>query len=147
MEKAGFVGVGVAGESAADPVLARLKKGYTADDVERAAAAHAAGQSALFLDLSVGRARRDRAATVMGETIRFAGRILRPGEVTCFSVGIRIYPGTELEAIARSQEGVLSGSAQEMLQPAFYFNPGLDLPWTVDQVRRATRKPRRSSAP
>ena len=73
----------------------------------------------------------------MLETISFARRILRKGDVALLSVGIRIYPGTELEARAR-QESVLSLSAQEMLQPIFYFSPGLDLSWTRDQVRRAT---------
>jgi len=33
MEQAGFVGIGITVESAADPVLERLKKGYTARDV------------------------------------------------------------------------------------------------------------------
>jgi radical SAM superfamily enzyme YgiQ (UPF0313 family) len=134
MEKAGFVGVGVTAESAADLVLARLKKGYTADGVERAADAIRRGKLPCFWIFLLG-GPGETAATVM-ETIRFARRVLRPGDVALLSIGIRIYPGTELEAIAR-QEGVLSGSAQEMLQPAFYFNPGLDLAWTVDQVRRA----------
>ena len=72
----------------------------------------------------------------VAETIRFARHTLRPGDVAYFSVGIRIYPGTELEAIARRQ-GVLSGSAEEMLEPVFYFAPELDYHWTLDQVRRA----------
>ena len=33
MEQAGFVGIGITIESAADPVLERLKKGFTARDV------------------------------------------------------------------------------------------------------------------
>ncbi|MHB8067164.1 MAG: B12-binding domain-containing radical SAM protein [Desulfobaccales bacterium] len=134
MKKAGFVGVGVTAESAADPVLAGLKKGYTAADLERAAAAIRRSPLPCFWIFLLG-GPGETEATVM-ETLRFARRILRKGDVALLSVGIRIYPGTELEAMAR-QKGVLSLSAQEMLQPAFYFNPGLDLAWTLDQVRRA----------
>jgi radical SAM superfamily enzyme YgiQ (UPF0313 family) len=134
MGKAGFVGVGVTAESAADAVLARLKKGYTADELERAAAAvRRSGLPCFWIFLLGGPG--ETKATVM-ETIRFARRTLRKGDVALLSVGIRIYPGTELEAIAR-QEGVLSRSVQEMLEPVFYFNPGLDPQWTMDQVRRA----------
>jgi radical SAM superfamily enzyme YgiQ (UPF0313 family) len=133
MEKAGFVGVGVTAESAADQVLARLKKGYTTDEVERAAAAVRRSNLPCFWIFLLGGPGETR-ATVM-ETIRFARRTLRKGDVAFFNVGIRIYPGTELEAIAR-EEGVLSLSAQEMLEPVFYFHPGLDPVWTLDQVRR-----------
>ena len=58
----------------------------------------------------------------VAETIAFARRTVRPGDVAYFNVGIRIYPGTELERLAR-EEGVLTGSVQEMLEPVFYFSP------------------------
>jgi len=134
MGKAGFVGVGVTAESAANPVLAGLNKGYTADDLERAAAAIRRHNLPCFWIFLLG-GPGETATTVM-ETIRFARRILRRGDVALLSVGIRIYPGTELETVAR-QKGILSLSVQEMLQPVFYFNPDLDLSWTRDQVRRA----------
>lgn len=134
MKQAGFVGVGVTAESAADPVLAGLQKGYTAADLERAAAAVRRSPLPCFWIFLLG-GPGETEATVL-ETISFARRILRKGDVALLSVGIRIYPGTELEARAR-QESVLSLSAQEMLHPVFYFSPGLDLTWTRDQVRRA----------
>ncbi len=74
-------------------------------------------------------------ATV-AETLRFARRNLRPGDVAYINVGIRIYPGTALEDIARRQ-GLLDCSAEEMLRPVFYFTPELDYDWTLGQVRRA----------
>jgi hypothetical protein len=70
------------------------------------------------------------------ETLNFAKGVLRKGDVAFFNLGIRIYPGTELESIAR-QQGALAHSAQEMLEPVFYFSPNLSLPWTLNQVRRA----------
>jgi radical SAM superfamily enzyme YgiQ (UPF0313 family) len=135
MAKAGFVGVGMTAESAADPVLGGLRKGYTAADVERAGAAIRRSKLPCFWIFLLG-GPGETEATVR-ETIRFARRILRPKDAALFSVGIRIYPGTELESIAR-QEGVLSLPVQEMLKPVFYFQPGLDPQWTRDQVRRAT---------
>jgi radical SAM superfamily enzyme YgiQ (UPF0313 family) len=134
MEQAGFVGVGVTAESAADPALAGLKKGYSAAEVNRAAAAiRRSSLPCTWMFMLGGPGETER---TVAETIRFARHTLRPGDVAYFSVGIRIYPGTELEAIARRQ-GVLSGSAEEMLEPVFYFAPELDYHWTLDQVRRA----------
>ena len=72
----------------------------------------------------------------VSETLDFAQRTLRPGDVAYFNVGIRIYPGTELERHAR-REGVLSAAATEMLTPEFYVAPELDLQRTLYQVRRA----------
>ncbi len=134
MARAGFVGIGVTAESAADAALVGLKKAFGAGEVERAAAA--VRQSPLpcvwiFLLGGPG----ETAATVRA-SLDFARRTLRPGDVAYFNVGLRIYPGTELEDIAR-QEEVWAGAPEELLAPAFYFNPNLDYGWTLDQVRRA----------
>ena len=53
-----------------------------------------------------------------------------------FNIGVRIYPGTELENIAR-KEGVLMLSPQEMLEPVFYISPELDYEWLTNTVRAA----------
>lgn len=134
MEKAGFVGVGITVESAADPALAGMQKGYTADQVERAAAAIRRSPLPCFWMFMLG-GPGETSGTV-AESLSFARRTLRPGDVAYFNVGIRIYPGTELEFIARRQ-GLLNCSVEEMLQPAFYFSPELNYDWTLDQVRRA----------
>ncbi len=133
MARAGFIGVGVTAESAADPVLEELKKSYTAAEVHRAAEAVRRNPLPCFWLFLLGGPGETQAT--VEETIRFAGQTLRPGDVAFFNVGIRIYPGTELEAIARNQ-GVLPHRTAEMLEPVFYFSPDLDLSWTLDQVRR-----------
>jgi radical SAM superfamily enzyme YgiQ (UPF0313 family) len=134
MEKAGFVGVGVTAESAADGVLAGLQKGYTRGEVERAAAAvRRSNLPCFWLFLLGGPGETERTVT---ETLSFARRVLRREDVAFFNVGIRIYPGTELERIAR-QQGVLQHSDHAMLQPRFYFSPELSREWTLKQVRRA----------
>jgi radical SAM superfamily enzyme YgiQ (UPF0313 family) len=134
MEAAGFVGVGLTAESAADPVLAGLRKSYTAAAVEKAAAAVRRSRLPCFWLFMLGGPGETR--QTVAETIAFARRTVRPGDVAYFNVGIRIYPGTELERLAR-EEGVLTGSVQEMLEPVFYFSPDLDLSWTLEQVGRA----------
>lgn len=134
MERAGFIGVGVTAESAADPVLAGLQKGYGAAEVAHAAEAVQQSNLPCFWLFMLG-GPGETEATV-AQTISFARRMLRKGDAAFFTVGIRIYPGTELEKIAR-REGVLSCSVQEMLRPVFYFSPDLDLKWTMQQVRRA----------
>jgi radical SAM superfamily enzyme YgiQ (UPF0313 family) len=134
MEKAGFVGVGITAESAADAVLAGLQKGYTQAEVEKAAAAvRKSNLSCFWLFMLGGPGETEQTVT---QTLSFARRVLRKGDAAFFNVGIRIYPGTELERIAR-QQGVLSHSGNEMLQPVFYFSPELSLSWTLNQVRRA----------
>jgi radical SAM superfamily enzyme YgiQ (UPF0313 family) len=137
MEAAGFVGVGLTAESAADPVLAGLRKGYTAAQVEAAAAAVRKSRLPCFWMFLLGAPGETR--QTVAETLAFARRTLRKGDVAFFNVGLRIYPGTELERLARAQ-GVLALSRREMLAPVFYFSPELDLAWTLDEVSRAARE-------
>jgi radical SAM superfamily enzyme YgiQ (UPF0313 family) len=134
MARAGFAGVGLTAESASDKVLAGLRKGYGAQEVERAAAAIRRSPLPCFwLFLLGGPGETEESVT---ETLNFARRTLRRGDVAFFNVGLRIYPGTELERIARRQ-GLLSMTPQEMLAPVFYFSPDLDLERTLAQVRKA----------
>ncbi len=132
MERAGFVGMGLTVESAADPVLAGLRKGFTTREVHHAAEVvkrHRIPCAWIFLLGGPGETRE-----TVRETLRFAERSIRPQDVAFFNVGIRVYPGTELEAIAR-REGVLSLPAAEMLRPVFYLSPGLDPSWVYEEVR------------
>jgi radical SAM superfamily enzyme YgiQ (UPF0313 family) len=139
MEVAGFVGVGVTAESAADPVLAGMYKGYTRADVEKAATAVRRCKLPCFwLFLLGGPGENEQTVT---ETLSFAQRVLRKGDVAFLTVGIRIYPGTQLERLAR-QQGMLSHSDQEMIEPVFYFSPDLSVTWTLDQVRRVAAENR-----
>jgi radical SAM superfamily enzyme YgiQ (UPF0313 family) len=134
MEQAGFTGMGLTVESAADPVLAGLKKGFTSREVHHAAEVvkrHRIPCAWIFLLGGPG-----ETAETVRETLRFAERNIRPQDVAFFNIGIRVYPGTELDAIAR-REGSLSLPATEMLRPVFYVSPGLDPSWVSAEVRRS----------
>lgn len=134
MEQAGFVGMGITAESASDFVLDRLRKGFTAAEVHRAAqivSEHDIPCLWLFLLGGPG----ETEATVC-ETLAFADKHVRAKDTVFFNMGIRIYPGTELESIARN-EGVLSLDAAEMLGPVFYFSPELDQEWLAAKLHNA----------
>ncbi len=137
MERAGFVGMGITVESAADPVLAGLGKGFTAADVHRTAEVVARHKVPCLWIFMLGGPSETQ--ETVGQTLRFAKTCIRPGDTAFFQTGIRIYPGTELERIARRQ-GVLAAGAREMLSPVFYCSPQVDLAWMQRELGAAGRE-------
>jgi radical SAM superfamily enzyme YgiQ (UPF0313 family) len=134
MERAGFVGIGITAESASDPVLRGLRKGFTSRDVHRAAeAVRSHGLPCAWIFLLGGPGETEK---TVKETLRFAEENVRPRDVAFFNIGIRIYPGTELESVAR-KEGVLTRPPEEMLAPVFYVSPGADAAWMAQQVKKS----------
>jgi radical SAM superfamily enzyme YgiQ (UPF0313 family) len=136
MEQAGFVGMGITLESASDPVLQGLRKGFTSRDVHHAAAVvarHRIPCAWVFLFGGPG-----ETPETVRQTLQFAKKHIRPKDVAFFNVGIRIYPGTELESIARTQ-GLLSQPAEEMLAPRFYLSPEVDAEWLDRELKNAMR--------
>lgn len=137
MERAGFSGIGITVESASDRVLEGLGKGFstrhiykTADVIRR----HSLPCVWIFM---VGGPNETRETVI--ETLHFAEQYIRPRDIAFFGIGIRIYPGTGLETIARNQ-GVLSLSPQEMLEPVFYLSPTVEYGWMQKQIKNSTKK-------
>ena len=134
MERAGFVGIGITVESASDIVLDKLKKGFTAKDVyDTAQVIRRHNLPCLWIFMLGGPGESE---VTVKETLRFAEQCIRPKDVAFFNIGIRIYPGTELEHRAR-EEGVLAISPSEMLEPVFYVSPALDLNWLTETMHKA----------
>lgn len=136
MERAGFAGMGITLESASDPVLQGLKKGFTSRDVYHAAEVvrrHRIPCAWIFLLGGPGETRE-----TVRETLQFAKEHVRPRDVAFFNAGIRVYPGTELESVARRQ-GVLACSPQEMLSPVFYVSPEVEPHWMEQELRAAMK--------
>jgi radical SAM superfamily enzyme YgiQ (UPF0313 family) len=134
MEEAGFVGMGVTAESAADQVLQGLGKGFTAAEVHRSAEVvrrHRIPCAWIFLLGGPGETQE-----TVRETLRFAAQTARPQDVAFFNVGIRIYPGTELERTARD-EGSFHMPPAEMLRPLFYISPAVSATWIIDEIKRS----------
>lgn len=137
MEAAGFVGAGITVESASSAVLARLRKGFSAEVVHRAAeTVRRYRLPCLWIFMLGGPGETE--ATVE-ETLSFAQTAIRPTDAAFFTTGIRIYPGTELDRIAREQ-GVLDRAPDRMLSPVFYVSPEVDQGWLAARIRRAMRE-------
>jgi radical SAM superfamily enzyme YgiQ (UPF0313 family) len=137
MEKAGFAGIGLTAESADDTVLKNLGKDYTADDVRRAAEAISRHKMpCLWMFMFGGPGETPESVQ---RTFDFARTYIRKSDTAFFNVGIRIYPGTELEAIGRAQ-GTLQVSEDEMLSTVFYFSPQLDIRWLSETIDRTLKE-------
>jgi radical SAM superfamily enzyme YgiQ (UPF0313 family) len=131
MRMAGFRWLGITAESASDPVLDRLQKGFdaarvrqVADDVQRA------GIGVLWIFL-VGGPGETRAT--LEETLSFAAGRLAVGDAVYMTVGVRIYPGTTLQRIAIDEE--LIAPDDPLLVPSFYMSRELDLEATLVRLR------------
>ena len=135
MRQAGFRTLGITAESASDPVLERLEKGFTAakarDVAERV---EKAGIRALWIFLVGG---PGETSQTLEETLRFAEWRLERGDAVYMTVGLRIYPSTTLHRIAVS-EGVVDADAS-LLDPTFYFSSALSFDAAVSRIRDFSR--------
>jgi radical SAM superfamily enzyme YgiQ (UPF0313 family) len=119
MGKAGCRFISLGNESGHELILRNLRKGFTLHNV-RMAAKRARAQGIRFgCFLLVGGPGETR--DTVAQSVEFVDE-LSPDLVT-LKAGIRIYPGTELEAIAR-EEGMIARD-QDLLHPAFYLSPAI----------------------
>lgn len=133
MDGAGFAAVGLTAESAAGEVLAGLGKNYGPEHLHLAADALRGSRLPCLWIFMLG-GPGETAATA-AETVRFARERLRGCDVAFFAVGVRIYPGTELERRARG-ESSLDGE-EDLLAPVFYRPPGIGFSELRQLVRGA----------
>ncbi len=132
MRRAGFRTLGITAESASDPVLTRMEKGFDAAKVrEVAERVEKAGFKTLWIFLVGG---PGETPETLDATLAFASWRLKRGDAVYVTVGLRIYPGTTLHRIAIS-EGVVSDDAS-LLNPTFYFSPGITFDHAVSRLRR-----------
>ena len=108
MKTAGFRSLGITAESASDPVLQKLEKGFTAAKVrEVAERVEKFGIKTLWIFLVGG---PGETAETVEETLAFAAWRLGRGDSVYLTVGLRIYPGTTLHRIAIAEGVVPDGS-------------------------------------
>jgi radical SAM superfamily enzyme YgiQ (UPF0313 family) len=131
MRQAGFRWLGITAESASDPVLERLNKGFDLARLQACAArADAAGIRVLWIFLAGG---PGETADTLEETLRFARARLERGDAVYLTVGLRVYPGTTLQAIAVTEGQVAAGDP--LLAPRFYLSPALPLEAALTRLR------------
>jgi radical SAM superfamily enzyme YgiQ (UPF0313 family) len=130
MRGAGFAALGITAESASDPVLAKLEKGFDAARVRQVAErVTRAGLRSLWIFLVGG---PGETPATLEETLAFTADRLRRGDAAYMTVGLRIYPGTTLHQIALAEGRI--DYADTLLAPTFYFAPGLDLGATIERL-------------
>jgi radical SAM superfamily enzyme YgiQ (UPF0313 family) len=127
MREAGCIAVSIGNESGSDRMMEALKKDFTASDVRKnvTAARDQGLQVNCFLMLGgpgETRASVEESVTLMDE--------LRPDSVWV-TVGVRIFPGCEMERIA-VERGLLT-EGRDLLQPVFFLEPETE-PWLYDTM-------------
>jgi anaerobic magnesium-protoporphyrin IX monomethyl ester cyclase len=131
MRRAGFRTLGITAESASDPVLEKLEKGFNVAKVRDVAnRVEKAGIRALWIFLVGGPGENPR---TLEETLSFAAWRLKRGDAVYVTVGLRIYPGTTLHRIAVA-EGVVERDST-LLDPTFYFSPELSFESSVARIK------------
>lgn len=136
MRRAGFASLGITAESASDPVLARLEKGFDAAQVRTVADRVArAGMRTLWIFLVGG---PGETPLTLEDTLAFAAERLERGDAVYLTVGLRIYPDTTLHRIALDEGVVPYGDS--LLAPRFYFSPALDADAAVARLRAFARQ-------
>jgi radical SAM superfamily enzyme YgiQ (UPF0313 family) len=129
MARAGCTHAEFGTDALSDRMLAALRKPFRAAEAFAAhRAARAAGLNVAHFLLLGG---PGESVETLGETLDAAGTLA--DAALFFFCGVRVYPGTELERIAR-REGQLDG--RSLLQPVFYEPPGLPLAEIAARVER-----------
>jgi radical SAM superfamily enzyme YgiQ (UPF0313 family) len=132
MKAAGFRSLGITAESASDPVLEKLEKGFNAAKVrEVAERVEKHGIKTLWIFLVGGPGETQQ---TLEETLAFAKWRLERGDAVYLTVGLRIYPGTTLHRVAIA-EGVVPAESS-LLDPVFYFSSDLHFDTTVARLKR-----------
>ncbi|WP_338084563.1 B12-binding domain-containing radical SAM protein [Desulfoprunum benzoelyticum] len=128
MSAAGCRQISLGFESGSEPILKNLNKHYNLEDIRATSslfARHGIERMGFLLLGGPGETRES-----VEESLAFADSLeLEALKVT---VGIRIYPGTQLEGIARDQ-GVIT-STSNLLFPHFYLAPALE-EWLPERLK------------
>ncbi|MHB8896005.1 MAG: B12-binding domain-containing radical SAM protein [Candidatus Geothermincolia bacterium] len=127
MREAGCFAVSLGNESGSEPTLTSLRKEFTKEDVRASALAIKAEGMLLHCFLLLGGP--DETRMTVDESVRLMDE-LEPDAVRV-TVGIRIFPGCELEGIAAANGIIEEG--QDLLDPAFYLEPEL-APWLYEYM-------------
>jgi radical SAM superfamily enzyme YgiQ (UPF0313 family) len=128
MARAGCREVSLGFESGSQPMLDTMHKRFHTGDVRRASrllADHGIRRMGFLMLGGPGETRKS-----VEESLRFADALAL--DAVKITVGVRIYPHTELARIAM-KEGLI-GAGSDLLYPHFYIVPGLDA-WLRETVR------------
>jgi radical SAM superfamily enzyme YgiQ (UPF0313 family) len=117
MKRAGCTGVELGTDSGSPAVLAGLRKNFTPGDIRRAT--RTAREAGLEVCHSLSLGAPGETEETLEETFRLMEEISPTAVIVM--VGLRIFPGTALAALAEA-EGIIPRSS-DLLEPAFYIAP------------------------
>lgn len=134
MKQAGFIAMMLSPESASPAMLARLRKGFTPDQIAQTVElVRPSGIASAWFFLLGGPG--ETMATVE-ETVGFAEQRLDWRNcLSIFMTGIRLLPGTELEALAE-REGVVR-PGHDYARPVYYLSPAVTEAAIIERINRA----------
>ena len=130
MGKSGCRFISLGNESGHELILRNLRKGFTLANVRKGARLARANGIRYGCFLLFGGP--GETEETVNQSIEFVDK-LSPDLVT-LKAGIRIYPGTQLESIAR-YEGMI-GTSEDLLHPVFYLSPAIR-EWIRDYMSKA----------
>ena len=139
MQRAGFDSFMISPESASETMLTNYQKGFSLEDLYKAAQAiNTFSLPVLWYFLVGGPGETNR---TLQETLEFIGRHLTrkkspPYNLAHIFLGVRIYPGTKLWQIAL-EEGFIHDRCNP-LKPLWYLSRQLDLDETMRQLYQAS---------
>lgn len=121
MREAGFAQMDSTPDSASEPVIANLRKNFSLAELrETAKAVREAAMPTMWFFLFGGPGETEQ---TFADSLAFIDREILPEDMVLMGAGLRVYPGTRLEAIARA-EGSLA-AADSLLAPRFYVSAAL----------------------
>ncbi|MFC1834215.1 B12-binding domain-containing radical SAM protein [Thermodesulfobacteriota bacterium] len=138
MWRAGFRSFMITPESASPTMIANYAKGFTEDDVIRAAEAIGRSSFAAWWFFMIGGPGETN--ETLQESLDFALKyLLKKGRpvtnIAHYFLGVRVYPGTRLWQIA-GDEGLVSPNT-DPLDPVWYLSEKLSLERAVEQMNEA----------
>ena len=132
MERAGIRAAGITPESASDETLCSLRKGFTEDEVHRAAELLGGSNIKMLWCFLLGGPGEN--SKTIGKTVRFINGKLAKKDKAFITIGIRIYPHTGMHELA-VRDGFIT-SDEQLLMPNFYFSPDIDILEARDELKR-----------
>ncbi|MEI8175847.1 MAG: lipid biosynthesis B12-binding/radical SAM protein [Candidatus Omnitrophota bacterium] len=133
MKKAGCTHIEFGSDSLSDRVLTKMRKPFLSDDILRAGrlCKEAGIKCAHYIIFGAPGENR----VTLKEQFR-AIRVLE-GDAVIAMIGIRIYPGTQLQKVSLREKIIKSGD--DLLSPRFYLSPEISQRELLERVARFTR--------
>jgi hypothetical protein len=136
MKRAGFSAILCTPDSGSSKMLKIMRKGFEVDQIAKTAGwAREIGLGILWSFMFGAPGETEE---TVRETISFIEKTLGPRDRILCTIGLRIYPGTELELIAR-EEGAIAAEA-DLLNPVFYNSPHISPARIVELIEGSCKR-------